>query len=110
MDPTAVEQAQGVRWDLTSYFPTFDGPEMRAFKTRMNDDLDALATDAAALGTVSSENANAWAKVLLRLEDISGRMSHIMSYVNNLSSADASDERYSQELARLSKFASEYEK
>ena len=30
---------QGVQWDLTSYFPAFNGPEMMNFKKKLAADI-----------------------------------------------------------------------
>ena len=37
-----------MNWDLTSYFPSFDGPEMGGFQRDLARDLEALLARAAA--------------------------------------------------------------
>src|SRR5215467_2596200 len=44
-------------WDLTSYFPRFDGPEMRLFKEALRTDVAALREQAAAIPPLSEESA-----------------------------------------------------
>ena len=36
------DKPDGVVWDLTSFFPTFNGPEMKAFKKTLAEDIDAM--------------------------------------------------------------------
>ena len=60
-------------WDLTSYFPQFDGPEMRQFKEALRSDVAALREQAAALSPLTEESADAWEQVLARNEDLSRR-------------------------------------
>lgn len=99
---TATAPSQGVTWDLSSYFPSFDGPEMRAFKQQLEDDITALLARASALGTLDSSNLQDWGAVFNSLEDMAVRRGHLGSFLNNLSSADASNEEYPQALAALS--------
>jgi oligoendopeptidase F len=76
-------------WDLTSYFPEFDGPEMRRFKDALREDVVSLRNRAAALEPLNPENAADWEQVLLVNEDIARRMSHLGSYISCLASSDA---------------------
>jgi oligoendopeptidase F len=105
-----MSTAAGLRWDLSSYFDEFDGPAMRAFKDKLSDDVFALQADVSALNVLSMDNLEAWENILIRAENVGARMGHISSYVNNLSSCDARDERYSLELGRLSQLSAENEK
>jgi oligoendopeptidase F len=109
MDNVAV-QSNGVCWDLTSYFPSFDGPELPAFKQQLAADIAQLAAEAAALAPLDSTNAAAWEDVIVRAEDISARMAHLSSYIGNLSSAHADVEAYQQESARMSSLIAQNEK
>lgn len=102
--------ANGVAWDLDSYFPEFDGPGMRAMKEGVAADVAALRRDAAAAGPLTDETAGAWEALVLRAEDVSARLSHLFSYVGCLSAAHADDERYSRERARLSTLAADLDK
>ncbi|HZD42334.1 MAG TPA: M3 family oligoendopeptidase [Terriglobales bacterium] len=86
-------------WDLTGYFPQFNGPEMRRFKDVLHRDISALKDQAAPLAPLARHNLPAWEEVLLRHEDLSRRMSHLASYVGCLSSADARNEDYHKEEA-----------
>jgi oligoendopeptidase F len=97
-------------WDLTSYFPAFDGPEMRHFKAAILNDVAALKQAAAALPDLTPTSASAWEDILLRNEDLSRRMSHLGSYVGCLASSDARNEAYLTEEAALTRIRAEIAK
>ena len=105
-----AKDARAQVWDLTSFFPTFDGPEMRAFKERLRSDVAALQEQASAAGPLSAATAARWEAVVLSLEDIEARFGHIMAYVECLGSADAANEAYSREEALLTQIGAEAEK
>jgi oligoendopeptidase F len=88
-------------WDLSSYFPEFNGPEMRRFKDRLAGDIALLQAEAAALAPLTAESAARWEGILLRNEDILRRMSHLGSYISCLASSDARNESYLKEEAEL---------
>lgn len=44
-------------WDLTSFFPSFDGPEYRAFLAALNADVAKLLADAERLPTLDAASA-----------------------------------------------------
>ena len=94
-------------WDLTSYFPAFNGPEMRQFKAALREDIEALTKRAAALATLNDDNAASWEEIVLRNEDLSRRLSHLGSYIGCLASADARNEDYLQEEAALLRLRAE---
>ena len=99
-----------MNWDLTSYFPTFDGPEMQAFKQELQRDMAALQKEAAGLVALQQDNAVQWEEVFLQHEDILARLSHLASYVGCLSAADARNEGYAREEAALSLIEAESDK
>jgi len=84
-------------WDLTSYFPTFDGPDYRQFRDRLRDDLGRLQQplDEAMLP------ADALAERLVDFEAASVRFSHLASYLGCLTAADSANEAYAKEEAAL---------
>ena len=97
-------------WDLTSYFPTFNGPEMLQFKEAIRNGVASLQGEAAALTVLSVESMAAWEDILLRNEDLSRRMSHLSSYVGCLASSDARNESYLKEEAELTRTRAELAK
>ncbi|MCX5785459.1 MAG: M3 family oligoendopeptidase [Elusimicrobia bacterium] len=101
---------QGVRWDLKSYFPEFNGPEMLKFKKKLAADVAALQKKAAKLAPLSAKTAADWEKLLLTAENVETRLGHIISYVTCLESAHADNEEYSAESAKLYSLAAEYAK
>ena len=88
-------------WDLTSYFPEFNGPEMLHFKESIRSDIDGLHKAAMALPVLENSTAPQWEALFLRHEDLMKRMSHLGSYVGCLASSDARNEDYLQEEAAL---------
>ncbi|HUD00514.1 MAG TPA: M3 family oligoendopeptidase [Candidatus Polarisedimenticolaceae bacterium] len=88
-------------WDLSSYFPEFNGPEMRRFKDALARDIASLKAEAAALPPLTTESAASWERIFLRNEDILQRMSHLGSYISCLASSDARNESYLKEEADL---------
>jgi oligoendopeptidase F len=97
-------------WDLTSYFPEFNGAEMRQFKEAIRADITALQQNAAGLPALDSESAPAWEEILLRNEDLARRMSHLGSYIGCLASSDARNEAYLKEEAELTRTRAELAK
>lgn len=97
-------------WDLTSYFPQFNGSEMLRFKEAIRADVAALQTTAANLPALNSDSAPAWEDILLRNEDLSRRMSHLGSYIGCLAAADARNEEYQKEEAELTRTRAELAK
>ena len=97
-------------WDLTSYFPQFDGPEMRLFKEALRSDVASLREQTAALSSLTEESADAWEQVLARNEDLSRRLSHLSSYISCLVSSDGRNEAYLKEEAGLARQRAELAK
>lgn len=96
-------------WDLTPYFPAFDGAEHRAFRDALERDAAALEGELAALGGVAEGRAG-WVAALGRLEDLATRSAHLGSYLHCLASADARDEAVQRENARLARLRAELAK
>ena len=94
-------------WDLTSYFPEFNGPEMRRFKEELRGDVASLKQEAASISELTNETAAKWEAIVLRTEDLSRRMSHLSSYVGCLVSSDGRNEAYLQEESSLVRLRAE---
>jgi len=105
-----AENKDGVVWDLSSYFPSFDGQEMREFKTALAGDISVLQERASDLGPLSPDSGDEWEVVYLMAEDAFARLSHILSYVGCLSAADSANDAYSAEEAQLRAIEAEYDK
>ena len=88
-------------WDLSSYFPDFNGPEMRRFKQALAGDIASVKAEAISLPPLTAESVAGWERILLRNEDILQRMSHLGSYIGCLASSDARNESYLKEEAEL---------
>ncbi|MFC1679769.1 hypothetical protein ACFL2T_06115 [Elusimicrobiota bacterium] len=105
-----AEKAQGVRWDLTSFFPKFNGSEMTEFKGKLYSDIAELQRRAASLDPLSKDTASEWEELALAAEDFDARLGHLGSYVGCLEAAHADNEEYAQEQAKLSELSAEYVK
>lgn len=88
-------------WDLTAFFPTFDGPEYRDFKNQLRVDLESRTKSAAAQADLSPDNASEWAMLFSAYENIGARLTHLGSYLGCLAAGDAANERYQSEDAAL---------
>jgi oligoendopeptidase F len=97
-------------WDLTSYFPEFNGPEMVAFKDAVGREIDSLRNRAVSLGGLSSETEGDWEGVLIRYEGLQRRLSHLSSYVGCLAAADSRNEAYLKESSSLARMRAEFSK
>jgi len=105
-----ANEKQGVTWDLTSFFPVFNGTEMQEFKQRLEVDIAQLQADAGALAPLAAATAPQWEALLLAAEDLEARLTHLAAYLHCLRSAHADNEAYAQEYAALSRLIAEYEK
>jgi oligoendopeptidase F len=97
-------------WDLTDYFPEFNGPEMKDFKIQLKKDIESAMNKASSLSSLNADNLDDWAGIFLTCEDITTRYSHIRSYVGCLASADSRNEGYLKEEAELSLLGAEFSK
>ncbi len=105
-----ADQKQGVTWDLTSFFPEFNGPQMLEYKQKLDTDIKQLQVDAAELAPLAADTADAWEGIILRTEAMDARLTHIFAYVGCLRAADANSEEYNSEYAKLMRLLAEYEK
>ena len=97
-------------WDLSSYFPEFNGREMVEFKQSLDRDIAALCAKAALLPALAPDTEAGWEEVLLEYEAIQKRISHLGSYLSCLAAADARNEAYLKESAALARKRAEFVK
>ena len=97
-------------WDLSSFFPSFDGPEYRAFLVRLNADVAALLADAQQLPTLDAASAPTWSALVAKWEEAMARAGHVGSYVHCLASTDGADERYQIAEGNLATVRAAFEK
>jgi len=97
-------------WDLTGFFPEFDGAAYRAFKQTLRGDLEARLAEAANLPPLTPDNAPAWASLFVAWEDLGARLVHLAAYLDCLSSADAANEAYQTERTGLAVLSAGYAK
>jgi oligoendopeptidase F len=102
--------AQGADWDLTPYFDAIDGEGYRTFRATLATDVQALQAAAGELGPLQEENRDAWAALLVRLEDAHARNQHLGGYLGCRGAADARDAVVQRETASASAASAELEK
>ncbi|MFZ0725671.1 MAG: M3 family oligoendopeptidase [Desulfobacterales bacterium] len=100
----------GVTWDLSSYFPEFDGLRMRAFKVELEQDIERLKHTSSKLTTFDAKTLEQWETLLLTGEDIYRRLGHLASYLGCLEAADARNEAVSLAQAALVRQTAAFEK
>ena len=99
-----------MNWDLKSYFPEFNGPEMKKFKKELKEDIEATRNEASNLPSLDADNQEQWEKIFLDCEDLTTRYSHLRSYIGCLASADSLNEEHLREEAEMSVLGAEFSK
>jgi oligoendopeptidase F len=89
-------------WDLTSYFPSLDGPEYREFKIILIRDLGDRLKAITQLSSLNSSNVQTWSEQVNAYEELVARIGHLSSYLGNICAADAANEIGKRESAELS--------
>ena len=97
-------------WDLSSYFPDFDGPAYSAFVSVLSEDLAEAIKAGTTLPALSKANAPAWVDLFSRYESVIARISHLSSYLGCLGAADSANEEYQAHTARLALISAEVSK
>jgi oligoendopeptidase F len=105
-----ASQKEHANWDLTSYFPVFDGPEYRAHRGGLEQALRRLEEDARRLGLISAESMAAWVELLLASERLVAEYSHLASYLGCLVAADSLNEAYKREQAGMATLGAAFKK
>ncbi|GAB4284044.1 MAG: M3 family oligoendopeptidase [Candidatus Rifleibacteriota bacterium] len=100
----------GTNWDLSSYFPKFNGSEMLEFKANMTNQIRVISDEAERLESLTKNNLKQWEKVILAFEKLMTQVSHISSYIACLSSSDTRNEEYRKASAEVTEIASDYHK
>ncbi len=99
-----------MNWDLTSYFPKFNGPEMKEFKKQLQDDIQSTREKASSIASLKNNNQEQWEQIFLDCEDLTTRYSHLRSYVGCMASADSMNEDHLKEEAEMSVLGAEFSK
>lgn len=97
-------------WDMTPYFPEFDGTEYRAFRDALGAALASWLERVRALDALSASSLDAWADHLAALEDLTNRSAHLASYLGCLGAADARSEGIQTETAHAATLRAELQK
>lgn len=99
-----------MNWDLSRFFPEFEGPEMIQFKQTLEKDIASLYEKAHSLSALSPENVEQWEEIFLKHEDIMVRLEHLGAYISCLSAVDARNESYRKHEAEMSRLYAEFSK
>jgi len=102
--------AEGVRWDLSSFFPEFDCAERTNFRDEILKDLGLLIEKAGKTEPLSGSNYDAWEKMFISGEKIFSRCLHYATYIECLCSANADNEDYQKESGVLAQIDAEFQK
>jgi oligoendopeptidase F len=86
-------------WDMTAWFPEFDGEVYRAFRRQLAADTATLQDELAASEPLTVASAARWAARLARLEEVSSRHSQVGQYLSCLGAADSAHEAVTRETA-----------
>ncbi|NLI79226.1 MAG: M3 family oligoendopeptidase [Candidatus Riflebacteria bacterium] len=100
----------GTTWDLTPFFPTFDGPEMKTFRQAIEKDLADLTIMAGGLDPLNNRNQIPWEEVFVRTEKLMTRLVHYGVFVSCLASADARNEAYQAANAAMAGLEAQFAK
>lgn len=95
-------------WDLSSYFPEFDGDAYREHIAQLEFDIARLENLADSLPTLEAGKLEPWVELFLMDEAIMADFSHWASYVGCLAATDAQNERFQQESGRVSQMGARY--
>lgn len=93
---------------MSPYFPSFAGPEFRAFWASLKTDLEKLAEDFSVDPVALSEES--LVLMILRQEDLGARLRHVSSYIGCLRSADTSHEGYARSEGELNGLQAVFER
>lgn len=96
-------------WDLSPYFPAWDGPEYRAYRTDLEVRIRDLDQRSAALGALR-EGVENWAALLVDLEELTSRFGHLGSYLGCMTAADSGHEGARRDRAALAPLGAAREK
>jgi oligoendopeptidase F len=104
------EKAIGVKWDLSGFFPEFNGHEMIFMKKEITYSVQLLQNEASQLKDLSRNTADQWEDLFIKSEALESKLDHIYCYVYCLSCADAKSENYLKEISALTKLNAEFNK
>lgn len=107
---STTETIPAARWDLTSFFPSFGGPEYKKFLADCRLDIEKLQGSVAALKTIRSDNVDGWADALASAERLGARLGHVHAYLDCLQAEDTTVEAVGQDIGALSVLSSELTK
>lgn len=97
-------------WILDGYFPEFQGAAYDAHLEKLQQGLERMDARARELETIREDNVQQWAELFVLDEELMALFSHLASYVGCLAAADAGNEAYRAEQARIASLGATFTK
>ena len=97
-------------WDLTPYFPEFEGAEYRRFRDTLASDSADLLARTLSLSEINDGNLAAWGGLLAELEKLHARSNHLAGYLGCRGAADSRDQAVQRETSSAAAARAELEK
>ncbi len=96
-------------WDLKDFYPNYGGPEYTSHWAYLEKTISDFKAQIVSNGALTESSAADWADFYDRLEHYGLELGHMSSYLGCLSSADALNDDYKRDLAKLSAFSPQIE-
>ncbi len=110
MAHTSQQSQDHADWDMSPYFSGVGKDDYNHFCQALASDMEELANALPAAPALDATSCNAWAELLVRLEDTSNRAGHLSSYLGCLGAADSRDANVKRESASLATTMAELDK
>ena len=98
-------------WDMSPYFPEFEGEVYRGFKDSLAEDVAAIRKE---IGdhpeALDSDSLDRWVARLASLEELSTRSAHLGGYLGCIGAADSKNEAIQRETAAAARARVELQK
>ena len=107
---SAQNPAEGIVWDLTTYFPGLDSPEYQSTRRAQTAIWAELLAELEALSAGTPGLVDILEHLLLKTENAMVDYSHLMSYIGCLGAADSTSQTINRERGQLATTEAEVEK
>ncbi len=101
MGDTKQDSNTQADWDMSPYFSGVGKPDYTEFCGTLGSDIASLATAFIDAPTIESTSVDRWSSLLTKLEHVNARVTHLVSYLDCLGSADSRDEAVKRESGTL---------
>lgn len=104
------DNANGVAWDLTDYFPSMGSTEYQTFRDGLEGRLRVLTEAASLLGPLSDSTLKPWTNLILEAEEVLRDLAHLSSYISCSTAEDSESEAARVEEARFARIGAAWAK